>query len=337
MGEPVWARYTNRMPKINAPAQLPRDQLNAHLADEMVMRVGIPHTGGRLAFHAFNEEFPAMVSANAFWRPGSQSFQMPDATNLTEIDYALDSAGFVAMNLWKKKGTQPGMAGVFPWTYEQYLELAAISGASWFSAPDMCCEPEIAANQEEIDYRINATATLLEGSLRVTYAWQNELAKTCSTRTVANMVRPPVPIIQGWSASDYLRSLELTMAVWQRWQPWLAAPALIGVGSVCRRTLNHPTHGLYAILAALEGHLPRGSRVHLFGVKGASLKKIKLLKWVASADSMAYDFGARVKAHRSGISNTIEHRSDEMSRWMTSALRSMKPASGDQFRLELFA
>lgn len=316
---------------------MPIEQLNAVLDDEMVMRVGIPHKGGRLSFHAFNEGYPVMVSANAFWDQTRQRFAFPKATNLSELDFALDSAGYTAMAMWKAKGTQRGMGGIFPWTYAEYIEFASVTGCSWWSQPDLCCEPEIAANQEEIDFRINATATLLEGCLRICYEWQNELAKTCNARTVANMIKPPVPVIQGWSASDYMRSLDLLTHVWERWQPWLAAPALIGVGSVCRRTLKHPKHGLYTVLAALEGQLPTGSRLHLFGVKGACLNELKMRDWIASADSMAYDFGSRVKAHRNGTSNSMEHRANEMDRWMSTAAARMRPAAGDQFRLGFFA
>lgn len=321
---------------INEPA-MPVGQLNANLDSEMVMRVGIPHKGGRLAFHAFNEGYPVMVSANAFWNSDSQSFNIPVATDLSELDLALDSAGYTAMKLWKEKGAQPGMAKIFPWRYEQYIELAGLLGASWWSQPDLCCEPEIAGSQAEIDYRIDATATLLEGTLQIVYEWQNELAKTCSASTVQSIIKPPVPVLQGWSCGDYQRSLDLLMQVWERWQPWLATPALIGVGSVCRRTLKHPVHGLHAILAGLEGSLPRDSRLHLFGVKGACLSDLKMLDWVASADSMAYDFGARVKAHRTGCSNTMSHRSAEMTQWMKAAAQRIMPASGDQFRLGLFA
>lgn len=313
--------------------QLPVNQVNAHLGAGMMMRIGIPHRGGSLATHAFDKSYPAMVSASAFWSPKSQSFKIPEMTNLLEVDFALDSAGFTAMKNFQSKGQQPGMANVFPWSYTQYIELASMLSCSWWSQPDMCCEPEIAATQGEVDYRVNATATLLEGTLRIVYAWQNELAKDCPASVIENMVRPPVPVLQGWGADDYMRSLDMLMKVWERWQPWLAAPALIGVGSVCRRNLNHPTHGLYAILAALEPHLPAGSRLHLFGVKGTCLSTLKMLKCVASADSMAYDFSARVKAHQLGKSNTMAHRSEEMTNWMTTAAARMKPTVGDQHRL----
>lgn len=315
---------------------MPVGQRNAALEPSLVMRVGIPHRGGRLAFHAFNQNYPVMVSANAFWDTSKGKFHIPEATNLSELDFALDSAGYTAMRLWKAKGIQPGMAGIFPWTYSQYVELASESGASWWSQPDLCCEPEIARNQEEVNYRIRATATLLEGVLRVVYAWQNELAKTCSSSVVANMLTPPVPVLQGWNAGDYLHSLELMQSVWERWQPWLAPPALIGIGSVCRRSLSHPTHGLRAILTALEGNLPAGSRLHLFGVKGTCLAELKMLDWIASADSMGFDLSARIKSHRAGLSNTMEHRSREMTQWMAKAHARIHPSRGDQFRLGFY-
>lgn len=243
---------------------LPVGQINAHLGDELVMRVGIPHKGGTLAFHAFNQEHPSMVSANAFWSPRKAAFSFPETTDLSELDFAMDSAGYTSMLLWRNKGKQRGMAGIFPWTCSEYVGFANDSNASWWSQPDLCVEKEIVSSAQEIEFRINATATFLELVLRMLYEWQNELAKTCTSTVVANLLKPPVPVIQGWDSAHYERSLEMLMQVWSRWQPWLAPPALIGVGSVCRRELNHPTHGLYAILDRLEPLMPTGSRAHLF-------------------------------------------------------------------------
>ena len=324
--------------QIDSRFGMPIGQVNAHLGDELVMRVGIPHKGGHLTAHAFEEGFPVMVSASAFWHPQSGSFKIPEAANLREMDIALDSAGYTAMKLWQQKGKQRGMAGTFPWRLGQYVELAGSMDVSWWSQPDFCVEEDIASTQEEVDFRINATATLLEGTLRTVYAWQNELAKDSqlSANAVANMIRPPVPVIQGWRCSDYLRSLDLLGEVWKRWEPWIAAPKLIGVGSVCRRSLKNPVHGLHAILAALEGNIPTGSRLHMFGVKGSCLSELKMLDWIASADSMAYDLGARMKALKSGHSNSMRHRSAEMTEWMQTAGKRIKPSAGDQFRLELF-
>jgi hypothetical protein len=48
---------------------------------------------------------------------------------------------------------------------------------------------------------------------------------------------------------------------------------------------------------------------------------------------MAFDFGARVKAREKGISNTVGHRSEEMTCWMRAAAARIEPSAGDQFRL----
>lgn len=312
------------MGQCNAPFQ-PQEGLQ--------MRVGVPHRSGRLAFHAFEQGYPVMVSANAFWDRAARTFKIPSATDLSECDFALDSAGFTAIRGWQRHGAQEGMLGVYPWSLQQYIELVTGLGPSWFAQPDLACEPELAQSKEERLRRVEATAQLLEATLRQIYTWQNLVARQCNARTAVNMFPPPVPVLQGWEPDDYLRSLELMLQTWRRWEPWLAAPALIGVGSVCRRHLNDRKHGLFAVLGALEGRLPAGSRLHLFGVKGDALARLRKLRWVASADSMAYDDGARRAAYREGRSNTIDSRRRAMSRWMDQATNRIAAQPGDQAAL----
>ena len=119
-------------------SDLPVCQSNAIVDDGLLIRIGIPHRGGKPAFHAFNEDYAAMVSAAAFWNGKTGRFTIPDATDLSEIDFALDSAGFAAMMQFQAKGRQAGIAGAYPWTMEQYVELASLSGASRVAQPDMC-------------------------------------------------------------------------------------------------------------------------------------------------------------------------------------------------------
>jgi hypothetical protein len=88
---------------------------------------------------------------------------------------------------------------------------------------------------------------------------------------------------------------------------------------VCRRHLHDRRHGLLAVLGALDGRLPTASRLHLFGVKGDALRHLRLRRWIASADSMAYDAAARRAAFRGRRSNTIESRKAAMSTWMSKA------------------
>lgn len=325
--------------KPEAPAgDLPMLQWNANLEDELVTRVGVPHAGGKLAYNAFVNNYRVMVSASAFWKADKGEFRVPYASDLEECEFALDSAGFTAMRRWKEKGRQAGLAGIFPWTLPQYIQLVMDLRPSWWSAPDLCCEPEICSNQAEIDFRVDGTATLLEATLRQVYAYQNDLARTGhNSREIMNILKPCVCVIQGWRADDYLRCLELVLEVWERWRPWLATPTLIGIGSVCRRNLNHKEHGLFAILAKLEPYLPAGALLHLFGVKGAAVEKVRMLDYVQGGDSMAYDFSARVKAREAGISNSFAHRTAEMDRWMTSAAERARAKPGDQLRLGFHA
>jgi hypothetical protein len=299
---------------------MPAGQVNAHLPkDEFVMRVGVPHRSGSLAFHAFEKEYPVMVSAAAFWLNDKQRFHMPEATDLTESDWALDSAGFSAVQNWGRKGKQRGMAGVYPWTVGEYLEFASLANPSWFSQPDLCCEIELASNRQEVDYRIRATATLLESLLRTLYEWQNELARTCNATTVSNMLRPCVPVIQGRTIADYRMSMELMLAVWERWQPWLAPPTLIGIGSMCRRDVSDPEQGLLAILDGVKDYVPEGSKLHVFGAKGTALTHLAKMGFVAGSDSMAFDFSTRMSACKAGVPNSMERRKSGMTEWMESA------------------
>lgn len=335
----------NLMGKILGPVGvMPSNQLNAILPDDLVMRVGVPHRGGELALHAHSKGYAAMVSANAFFDAKNGTFKIPDVTVLNSMDFSLDSAGFTAMQNWKSKGTQAGIASIFPWRLENYISFASQMNPSWWAQPDLCCEKEIAADQAEIDWRVKATGTLLFGTLQILYEWQKELSKDTHASTIEMMLRPPVPVLQGRRISQYVDSLEMMLEVWNYWasmgdpgSPWLAPPALIGVGSVCRRDLNDPEDGLFAILEGLEGKIPQGSKLHLFGVKGSALKKVKMLPFVASCDSMAYDFGARIEARERGISNNMEHRTTVMTRWMDTAGEMMRAKAGDQFRLDFHA
>jgi hypothetical protein len=89
---------------------------------------------------------------------------------------------------------------------------------------------------------------------------------------------------------------------------------------MCRRDLHDRDEGLYAIVEALGRNFPKGSRAHLFGVKHQALNEIPKMGFVASSDSMAWDFGSRVKAHKAGVSNSMERRTKEMSEWMSAAM-----------------
>jgi hypothetical protein len=299
---------------------VPRGQLNAYLDENFIMRIGVPHSGGSLAAHALESQWPVMVSAAAFWDRDKQKFRVPTATSLEDCDFALDSAGFTAVAGWGRKGRQRGIAGVYPWTVSEFVSFATAMNPRWWAQPDLCCEPEIAPNREVVKYRIEATASILEAVLRQVYNLQNEAARSQFSPLVSNAFPSPVPVIQGRTVDDYRYSLELLRGVWDTWSGWLSEPALIGVGSMCRRHLDHPTEGVFAILEGIKDYLPPGSKLHVYGVKGPALTRLAKMGYIASADSMAWDVSTRMSAVKAGVPNTMERRKAGMTEWMESAI-----------------
>ena len=241
-------------------------------------------------------------------------------------DVALDSAGFTAMLNWAKKGQQTGMANTYAWTLPEYTDLVASlrSACSWWAQPDFCVEEAIAPNQKERRRRIELTAMSLSYCLQETQ-FHEVLAerefKHVKSRlrrrilTLNNSIRPPVPVLQGWDVDDYRYSAELLLHAWEPWKDMYSCN-LIGLGSVCRRHLHDKRHGIFAILRGIEEFIPKGSKLHLFGVKGAALQALKDHPLVASADSMSYDYAARMSAAKAGLSNAMAGRIDAMHAWM---------------------
>jgi hypothetical protein len=92
---------------------------------------------------------------------------------------------------------------------------------------------------------------------------------------------PFVPVIQGWSLSDYRRCVSLYHQAGVN----LQTERLIGVGSVCRRQASKEIEQIVVGLAA------KGLRLHGFGVKTAGLRRYG--PHLTSADSMAWSFAGR--------------------------------------------
>lgn len=229
----------------------------------MIVRVGLPEWNGTLVRVAADAQAPALVSAGRLWRGGR--VRWPRTVVEGVADVALDSAGFVAM---KKHGG-------YPWSVHDYVRMAGLRDWAWWAQMDYCCEPEIAHDTATVTERVKLTA---------------ESLKVC--RAVADVagVRSPMPVLQGWRPDDYLRSMDLLDAAG-------AWPALVGVGSVCRRHLHGPD-GLYAVLDRVGARLPSGTSLHLFGVKGQALTRVSSLGFVASTDSCAWDYAGRIKVTR---------------------------------------
>lgn len=189
---------------------------------------------------------------------------------------ALDSAGFVAMTVH---------GGCYPWDQSTYLDLVQWLNPVWYASRDYCVEPQIAQNELERDRRIHKTA--------------QEYHLLCEQADQRGLPRP-MPVLQGWTSKDYIKSARLIEPL----------PQMIGIGSVCRRPLSGPS-GLSSILDCV---CELGSQLHLFGVKGSALKRIKAdLFWrlkVKSIDSHAWDYGARMQGVK-----TLEGRMRYLRKW----------------------
>lgn len=284
----------------------PRRLVNAYLDDQPILRVGVPHRSGALCSEAYRAGMPVMVSASAYWLRDKGRFADDSPSPLLDCDFALDSAGFTAMANWKRQGHQPGMLGIFPWSLTDYLSLVGKLRPAWWSQGDACCEPEVAGDQAERSRRLEMTEAMLAASLILVDRWQ---------QAGAPWIAPPVPVLQGWYPEDYLESLERMLRTWETNGRAFEPPALVGLGSMCRRPADDPEIGIMAVLDTLLPALPRGMKLHAFGVKSTAMARLASIPEIASFDSMAWDVGARYQALRDGGPNTLERRGAVMREW----------------------
>lgn len=253
-----------------------------------IVRVGIPLPGGQLIRAARDRGYSVLLSANAFavyYRKGERKgffdrFRYPKPEDFGGIDAALDSAGFTAMRAYNG----------YPWEIDDYLDLAASYPWTWYAAPDLCVENEIADNGPERLLRLAATAYNLG---------------YCNREADRRGMPRPMPVLQGWTPMDYQRSANM--------MPLLEWPNLIGIGSVCRRHVKGE-NGILRIIAALDQIVPAHVKFHLFGVKSTALKELLGHPRLCSMDSMAWEFDARAN-FRTG--RTMDVRIDHMERWAT--------------------
>lgn len=225
----------------------------------LTVRAGLPEWTGHLVRVAAGLGCPTLVSAGRRWRDG-RLHGVPRAFRLPDV--ALDSAGFVAMR----------HHGGYPWTVADYVGLAASYPWAWWSQMDLCCEPEIASDRTAVRDRVRGSAQLL---------------RECRAVAADRGIPAPMPVLQGWTVDDYrLSAVHINEVLGGQW------PALVGVGSVCRRQLDGPD-GVFAVVTVLDRILPPEVGLHLFGQKGDALGFFATWDRVASVDSCAWDDRAR--------------------------------------------
>ena len=306
------------------------------------VRVGLPyltHEADHPFLHAVRAlGAPVLISMGSLYREAEGGFRRLPLTAWT-VGAALDSAGFVAMARF----------GGYRWTVADYVEQVVLnfpgddeedgdddpvrcalpSPMEWWSAPDYCCEKQIAGNRAEVERRIALTVEGYQDARELLEAWRRE---------GENQARDPMPILQGRLPADYVRCAEQLAAAadavdpctcptdpeacgatWHRERTGL--PELVGVGSVCTRPVGGP-EGLLPVLEALDEALPAHVRLHLFGVKGEALSKLgRLAGRVQSIDSMAWDKAASWEADKLSraagerVSCTLDMRVKHLQRW----------------------
>ena len=306
-------------------------------AGPVAVRVGLPYLPGRAdhAFLAVIRELGAraLISAGSLYRADRGWLTAP--ATAWSISPALDSAGFVAQARF----------GGYRWSTAEYVERVVRNFAgededpprwalpfpwAWWSAPDYCCEAEIARDRGAVAARIAATVAAYGETLAELEGWRREGEVG---------VPDPLPILQGRTPEDYVgcatalaESIEATHgcrcpagdpegcgAGWHRAHRGL--PDRVGLGSVCRRPLRGP-EGLLAVLDALDEALPGHTRLHLFGVKAAALGHLgRYGDRVESVDSCAWDRAARWDALKAGASNDVGHRAGALRRWFEAQRR----------------
>lgn len=174
--------------------------------------------------------------------------------------WALDSGGFTELNLYGEWRTSEAtyVADVLRFQQE-------IGRLEWVAPMDWMCEPFV-LSQTGLTVAEHQHRTI-DNFLRL----RQELGYLV------------VPVLQGWTADDYLRCWEgyHNHGVDLEWEP------RIGVGSVCRRQNTAEAGGIFRALASLALH----TCLHGFGVKAEGL--VSYSDCLVSADSMAWSFRAR--------------------------------------------
>lgn len=266
---------------------------------------------------------PVMASANSLWDARSGKFS-PSWRKLGGLDVHLDSGGFTSMKCH----------GGYRFTIEEYMDLAAEMEPTWYAAMDYCCEPEIIGASEPGDDEKHAARLRHDAAKGVSSdyspAARDRIVKTLDnlddmiTEARVRRMPAPMPVINGWKPEDYLWCAGLFDRYLFAYSGRGEWPALVGLGSFCRRNVHGP-EGIIEIMEKLAAVLPEHVRFHLFGVKGAAAIALRGHPRVASIDSMAWSARARVVAREAGKPCDNELRADFMAHWLVRHREAIRP------------
>ena len=216
--------------------------------------VGLHHPGDGQHFTM------ACISVRALWR---RKKPIPCPRVL------VDSGAFTELNLYGRY-----RAGVDEYADELYrLFINGIVNIAIAVAQDYMCEP----------FMLAKTGLTVEEHQRLTVERYDALVDALDDRFGGRCPFPIMPVLQGYSAGDYLRHIEM---YGDRLKPGM----WVGVGSVCKR--NGSPDQIIAVLSGIVAARP-DLRLHGFGIKLTSLKSETIRNFLFSADSMAWSFAAR--------------------------------------------
>lgn len=177
-------------------------------------------------------------------------------------DWIMDSGAFTEISThgYYRHPVQNYAAEIRRWVGNGNL-LAAVS-------QDYMCEPWI----------IHKTGLTVRQHQRLTIERYDELL-SCDTAGV-----PIMPVLQGFDPKDYVEHV-------RQYGDRLGPGTWVGVGSVCKR--NGDPSAIEAVLLAIYRERP-DLRLHGFGLKTTALRSSLVTEILATADSMAWSFHARI-------------------------------------------
>lgn len=180
--------------------------------------------------------------------------------------WALDSGGFTELSMYKTWKTPT----------KQYIDEVRrirdeVGKMMWAAPQDWMCEPIITKGT----------------GLTVAEHQRRTVDNFLDLRSRAPDL-PFIPVLQGWTLTDYWRCEEM----YEKAGVSLSKEKIVGVGTVCRRQGTSEAERIMRTLAS------GGLRLHGFGFKQKGL--VKAGDAMASADSLAWSFAARMEDHLPG-------------------------------------
>ncbi|MEU8133778.1 DUF7221 family queuine tRNA-ribosyltransferase-like protein [Streptodolium elevatio] len=190
--------------------------------------------------------------------------------------WAMDSGGFTELQRfggWRHTPAQ--------YAAEVRHIAAEIGRMDWVAPQDWMCEPIVIRGGTAGPIQFAGTG------LSVAEHQRRTVGNLLELRALAPEL-PWVPVLQGWTLSDYLRCVDL----YGRAGIDLTGEPLVGLGSVCRRQATQEATRIVTTLAGL------GLRLHGFGFKTLGLRSCAHA--LASSDSLAWSYDARRKPAMTG-------------------------------------